>query len=283
MKKILSFIRWRIVLLRYLTMLRDLRWGSIGQAPPYLLKETRLIEDFGYCDGPRMVGELLHHATEIYCPRALDVVASAAGHTFESLFISEDIKSSNPVFAFAFSPEILERAADYFHGKLVLDSIQVLYSWPTEGDLRESQHWHLDYADRKSLHCVAYLNDVFSEDGGPFAFINKADSADVGRSLTIRRLTDAEMFKRVEPSKRKIFVGEAGASILIDPAACYHYGSRCVVPRLAVFITFSSWFPFVQPTDFVKVNARTIRMAAAEARPDLSAEFLDRLILTNNK
>ena len=109
------------------------------------------------------VGEILRrHEVPVYGPRGEQVLHRQEGHPFTNLFQREDLTPNNPVFRFAFSPQVLDRADEYFGGRFVFDSIQVLYSWPTEGALRESQMWHKDYGDWRSFHCVAYVNDVLA-------------------------------------------------------------------------------------------------------------------------
>lgn len=94
----------------------------------------------------------------VYLPRAPEVTPEALKAPFVNLSRSEDLKIDNPLTQFAFSKEVLDVAIDYFGGRLSLDSLQVLYSYPQCGDLKESKKWRLDYGDSKFLHCVAYLN-----------------------------------------------------------------------------------------------------------------------------
>jgi hypothetical protein len=276
--KILSFFRWRLVPVRYAMMLGSLKWNKLFQPPPSRWASTAEIEAKGFIKGPDVPPDLLRQAMDIYGSRGQQVVPSANGHPFVNLFNSADIHTDNPIFRFAFSSEVLDVAADYFGGCLILDSIQVLYSYPTEGPLRESQYWHLDYGDRKSFHCVAYLRDVFTADDGPFVFVDKPTSYKVGRSMIVRRIPDQQFERKLKDGKIETFYGKAGSSVQIDPSVCYHYGSRCKTPRLAIFVTFSTWFPFAQPAPIITQNAQQILVAARQLRPDLSKAFLQQLL-----
>ena len=278
LRKIASYARWRLVPVRYATMLGDLKWNKLFQAPPSRNATTAEIDARGFTKGPDVPSNLLSLAIDIYGPRGKQVAPKPSGHPFVNLFNEDDIHPNNPVFRFAFSPEVLDAAADYFGGRLILDSIQVLYSYPTEGSLRESQYWHLDYGDRKSFHCVAYLKDVLTPQDGPFVYVDKPTTQKIGRSMILRRIPDQQFDRELKNGKIETFYGKAGSSVLVDPAACYHYGSRCKTPRLAIFATFSTWFPFAQPVPTVTQNVQKILAAARMVRPDLSETFLKALL-----
>lgn len=277
-RKIASFVRWRLVPVRYATMLASLKWSRLCKATPVRNSSISEINSKGYTTGPVMDSDLLKLAKDIYEPRGKLVEPKLTGHPFVNLFNETDIRSDNPVFKFAFSAEVLDAAADYFGGRLILDSIQVLYSYPTEGDPRESQYWHLDYGDRKSFHCVTYLNDVLNMEDGPFVYVDKPTTQNIGRSLIVRRISDQQFNRELKDGKIESFLGRAGSSVLVDPSACYHYGSRCKVPRIAIFVTFSTWYPFAQPMPHVTQNSLKILDAAREVRPDLSEPFLRALL-----
>jgi hypothetical protein len=206
------------------------------------------------------------------------VVARDSGHPFDNLFRAEDISADNPVIALAFSPAILDVADDYFFGRLLLDSLQVLYSYPTDGELRESQMWHKDYGDSRSLHWIAYLNDVSGADDGPFVFIDRQDARRIGRSFFIRRIPDARFLKELGNGRVRQFLGRQGESLFVDPAVCYHSGSRCRNARLALFATFNTDRPFFAPTPLVRENRQRLLDAARRVRADLNDEYLRRLL-----
>lgn len=278
LRKAASFARWRLVPVRYATLLGSLKWSKLFRSPPSKTAAVAEIETRGFTKGPSLSQEQLQQIVGIYGPRGDKVVPKPNGHPFVNLFTADDIHPDNPILHFAFSPEVLEVAADYFGGRLILDSIQVLYSYPTEGMLRESQHWHLDYGDAKSLHCVSYLKDMHTPEDGPFVYIDKLATNKIGRSIIVRRIPDQQFDRELKGGKIETFYGKAGSSVLIDPSACYHYGSRCKTPRLALFITFNTWFPFVQPMPIVTQNTQKILATANQIRPDLSQDFLKALL-----
>lgn len=278
LRKAASFLRWRLVPVRYLTRLRDLRWRRLWRTAPYRSSLCQTLAQQGFHTAPSLDHERLQRAVALYRPRTAAVVPQGKGHPFVNIFEAGDIDPANPVFQLAFSPAVLDVALDYFGGKVILDSIQVLYSWTTGGEVRESQYWHLDYGDRKSFHAITYLNDVTSDDDGPFVFVDKAATSQVGRSLIVRRIPDQQFQQELGARPVQRFLGPAGSMVYVDPSVCYHYGSRCKESRLAVFATFSSWFPFAQPVDLIAKNREKILAAAQLVRPDLNPAILESLL-----
>lgn len=272
-----SFIRWRLIPVRYATMLME--YGKYAGAPHAGVSKTSgIIEEQGYHVGPTLDAETVGALREIYVPRGKSVVPKDRGAPFVNLVKPDDFTIDNPLMKVAFSHEVLDPAIDYFGGRLTLDSIQVLYSYPT-GALRESQFWHKDYGDRKSFHCVIYLNDVLTDDKGPFVFVDKKDTKRIRKSITIRRLADEELKAELGEGKIRSFYGKAGESVLVDPAVCYHYGSRCTSePRFAIFVTFNSPTPFVPASTQVLGNAERLAEVAAHLRPDLNPRFLRNIL-----
>lgn len=278
LRKMASFVRWRLIPVRYVTMIGGLRPSRLFDEVPPKTAVCAAVQERGFHEGPSMPADLLQQAQEIYRPRTASVVRKSVGHVFTNLFTAEDINAANPIFRWAMSPTVLDSAIDYFHGDVMLDSIQVLYSLPAENDGRESQLWHKDYGDSKSFHCVTYLNDVRTSGDGPFVFVDKIDTRRISRSPIVRRIDDKQFARELGPGKIREFFAAAGESVFVDPAVCYHFGSRCRNPRLAVFVTFNTGVPFAQPVPLIVENAGRIFDVACDVRPDLSAGFLRRML-----
>ena len=255
-----------------------MRWSKLFKRQTFKTLIATNISQNGFHLADPIDSSSLKKIIAIYKPRCAFVLREPSGHPFKNIFETKDIDKNNPVFQLAFSPKILDVATDYFRGKLILDSIQVLYSYSTNNETRESQFWHLDYNDRKSFHAIIYLNDVLSENDGPFVFLDKQESKGIGRSFVVRRIPDNSFYKNYGNNHAINFFSKAGGFVYVDPAACYHYGSRCKNDRLAIFVTFSSWFPFVKPVNLIINNRRKILIEAKLLRPDLSNEFLKNLL-----
>lgn len=277
-RKIISFLKWRLVPVRYLGRARYLKLHHLTPTPGPKSQTARTIAQTGYHTGPIRSGADLDQLQAQFAPRTPEGPTPKLKVPFVNLSNSDDLSTDSPLMRLAFSPDILDVAIDYFGARLRIDSLQVLYSFPNDGPLKESQKWHLDYGDSKSLHCVMYLNDVLNEGDGPFVFIDKQASQKVGRGMTVRRIPDQAMTAESGNAPLQIIYGKAGTSIWIDPAMCYHYGSRCSSPRTAVFVTFNSDAPFTAPQPLILQNAAKIAEVGKKLRPDLDPGLIDRML-----
>jgi hypothetical protein len=273
-----SFVKWQLVPIRYLGRMRYLRLHNMMPATPPRTALGQEIDSKGYATGPQIGASQLEAMQKIFLPRAPATAPAGTKAPFINLSRAEDMTQDNPLLQFAFSKEVLDVALDYFGKRLILDSLQVLHSFPQTAQLKESQKWHLDYGDSRSLHCVAYLNDVLDLEGGPFVFIDKAQSKKVGRGLIVRRIEDDQFAKESGGVQPQIAYGKAGSSVWVDPAVCYHYGSRCQKARNAVFVTFNSDTPFMSPVPMIVENAKKIAEVGKKLRPDLDPAIFDRML-----
>ncbi|ODT77407.1 MAG: hypothetical protein ABS76_26845 [Pelagibacterium sp. SCN 64-44] len=266
--------------MRYLTRLGNLGTSTLmrGRAPRTQVSAE--VDAKGFYQGPTLDAATVAALNAIYRPRGEKVVPKSSGAPFVNLVEAADFTPDHPIMKLAFSPEVLDPAIDYFGGDIVLDSVQVLYSYPTE-NMRESQYWHRDYGDSKSFHCVVYLNDVDNIDQGPFVFVDKSDTRRIRNSAIIRRIDDTQFTKELGDGEVRYFYGKAGESVFVDPAVCYHYGSRCKQPRYAIFITFNTSMPFVKPQKLISSNADRLLDVGRALRPDLSEGILKSMLQLN--
>ncbi len=270
-----SFLRWRLVPLRYVGKLT--RAHAPVSGPAHRLAVTARIARDGHADGPSMSSGDVAEVWARCADRIAAVVPKAGGHPFANLLGEDDLDAGNPLMKFAFSPEILDVADDYFDGRVILDSIQLLYSWPTDR-LDASQYWHRDYGDNRSLHSITYLTDVIDDDCGPFTFVNRIQSRNIAGTAIIRRIADDRFYRELGDGQIRRFLANAGRSVWVDPSACWHFGSRCKVPRLALFVTFNTDRPFVPPIELVTANRERLLKVAETVRPDLDRPWLARLL-----
>jgi hypothetical protein len=281
LKNTINYLRSHSIALRKLSMLRNIKGKAFIKAEPSVLKCTEEINTEGYAKGPTINSKLLNEIMAIYKSRISEVVPKETGAPFKNIMLDKDITIDNPIIQLAFSKEILDPAMDYFGGKILFESLQVLYSYPTEGKLRESQLWHKDFGDSKSFHAIVYLNDVETINDGPFVFVNKNDSKKMKRSFLIRRITDAQFLKELGDGEVKHFYGKAGESVFVDPAKCYHYGSRCKKGRLAIFFTFNTSIPYVVLPSLVERNKMKLLEIGKQLRPDIPVKKLSVLLGIN--
>ncbi|PTS95980.1 hypothetical protein DBR11_20065 [Pedobacter sp. HMWF019] len=259
-------------------MLANIQGQSFSKAAPSLLPSSKEVNEIGYTSGPSLDKDVLKEIQSLYEPRIAGVVPKPTGHPFKNLMLDEDITIENPVIRLAFSKDILDPAMDYFGNKVQFESLQVLYSYPTDGKLRESQMWHKDFGDNKSFHAIVYLNDVIDKSHGPFVFVSKSDSRKITPSILIRRIDDQRFLKELGDGEVKYFYGKSGESVFVDPAKCYHYGSRCKEGRLALFFTFNTSTPFMIMPSLIKKNKVKLFEIGKTLRPDLDPDKLKNLL-----
>jgi hypothetical protein len=278
MREAYKLVRWRLIPVRYagkvrrsMQRRRPMTWAMPGPA-------LSTFEKQGWDKAPNVPADLLEAIREKYLPRGDQIVPTERGHPFTNLFTANDITPEDPICRLAFSRELLEPADAYFGGRAVMNSIQLMYSWPTEGALRESQFWHRDFNDSRSLHYIAYLDDVLDAAAGPFVYVDRTDSGRIGRRPFIRRIDDTKFARELGGGTIRSFYGQAGEAIIVDPAACYHYGSRCRRPRFALFVTFSSDRPYTPTTDLILDNSGRLIATAKALRPELSLDYLHALL-----
>lgn len=274
----INYLRSHLIAKRKFSMLFNISSKTISRLEPSVLESSTILNNIGFVKGPTCSLENLKEIKNIYEPRIIEVIPKAAGAPFKNLMRDEDITIDNPIIQLAFSKEILDPAIDYFGGKLLFESLQVLYSYPTDGNLRESQLWHKDFGDSKSFHGIMYLNDVEEIKHGPFVFVNRTESKKMKRSLLIRRIKDEDFMKELGNGKIETFYGKAGESIFVDPAVCYHYGSRCKEGRLAIFFTFNTSTPYVIIPGLIQNNRNKLFEIGKILRPDLPVEKLKVLL-----
>lgn len=275
--KILSFLRWRIVAVRYITLVINLKVKNLFVKPKYS-KLIANIEKLGYAQAPDMSEEVMREILEFYKVKIENAINIKSNQPFVNIMTEDDLVETNPLIKYAFSDCVLGKAVEYYRGNISLNAIQFLYSYPSGTELKESQYWHKDFGDSKSFHAITYLNDVLDEESGPFTFIDKIESKKISWSPFVRRISDAQ-FQKEFGSKNDIkFYGKIGSTVMVDPSVCYHYGSRGIKPRLAVFITFSSTVPFTPPAPFTDKHSSKIRELGKLIRPDLNPAFLDYLV-----
>lgn len=277
-KNKINYLRSHLIAKRKFSMLFNISSKTFIKLEPSVTESSVVLNNVGYTQGPTCSPEVLNEIKSIYEPRIADVIPKATGAPFKNLMRDEDITIDNPVIKLAFSKEILDPAIDYFGGKLLFESLQVLYSYPTNGDLRESQYWHKDFGDSKSFHCIMYLNDVKEVNQGPFVFVNRTESKKMKRSFLIRRIKDEDFMKELGDGKVETFYGKAGESILVDPAVCYHYGSRCKEGRLAIFFTYNTSTPYVILPTLIQRNSDKLFEIGKILRPDLPVKKLKVLL-----
>ena len=161
---------------------------------------------------------------------------------FSQLLGASDLELDGIFMRFALDDKLLGTTAQYLGVAPFLESVELLYSKPIEGQPAQSQQWHRDRTDRRIIKVFVYAVDVTPRQG-PLSLLSRSDSARVPE-LLFHYVPDQQMARYVEPGRTIALTGPAGTTIMTDTQACYHLGSRCQEPRLAYVAYYSSGFGY---------------------------------------
>lgn len=169
---------------------------------------------------------------------------------FTDLLTREELRPGNVFFDFALDETLLNTIALYLGGAPFLEYTSLIQSTPrADGRPTSSQLWHRDRTDDRLAKVFVYMDDVTSEHG-PLTMLPKAETNRVPFYLEYS-LSDHKLGKHARPEKAVALTGEGGAAFLVDTTACYHFGSRCQKPRLALILYYNSGFGYyLRETDW---------------------------------
>lgn len=165
----------------------------------------------------------------------------------------EDLRPDSVFVRFALQPNLVKLAAAYLKMVPYLSSVQALVSFGTEcgqqGQWTESQLWHRDYHDTKTLRMWLYLSDVSTPEHGPFTYLPAGYSRQVKNTFFPRRISDEAMDQSGIAKHAQPVYGNRNTPFYIDTTRCYHLGSRVAlgerrIAYLATFNTHASVYPF---------------------------------------
>ena len=143
---------------------------------------------------------------------------------------------------FALQPRLLSALARALGTVPQLDYVLLTLSVPGEGPLSQSQLWHRDHDDTRTIKVFTYLTDVAAEGDGPFTFIEGPQSDRIGYTLR-SHLADEYVFSRLPPDSRSAMLAPALTTFAVETSRCLHMGSR-VAPghrRLLYTATYTTY------------------------------------------
>lgn len=198
---------------------------------------------------------------------------AGSGESLRSFFTTvhkpEDLHSDNILVRFALQESVLKIVSAYFHEVPYLASLQILVSHGSgKTEWEESQLWHQDYADNKTLKLWIYLTDVSDISSGPFTYLPAETSKKVKNGIFPGRVSDESMNGQGFGKEAKEVYGKPLSTFYIDTGRCYHLGSRLKEGhvRVAYVATYLSHATFYQCNSGIKIDA--------DATP------LDKMVLT---
>lgn len=251
----LRYLRKAFVALRHPgTTLRRARLGTrlASDLPADFRSRIAELNATGYAAaGPEIDAGLLAELD-----RAADAKLQAGeqGRNLRSFFTQitddSDLHADSIYVRFALQPGIQKIVSAYFGHVPYLADVQVLKSHGTDRDTwEESQLWHRDYGDSKTIKLWVYLTDVEKQESGPFTYLPVAPSARVPNTFIPGRVSDEAMAATGLADQAIAVYGPRLKCFYIDTALCYHLGSRLKqgqvrVAYIATYLSHASLYPF---------------------------------------
>lgn len=298
LKQIASFVRWRIIAWRYLYALlfsvknptKSIAVSSFLLNPPSVQPEQYHIslEKSGIISLKEFIGEpqivaLKQQLTLLVERYSQDVenVNERAAKPFVNILDLHDITIKKTVLAkqlieVCFNPSLLKLLDSYLGSGFILDSIQLLYSFSAESEMKESQYWHKDYGSSKSIHLFLPVSNMLED--SPFTVMSPQASQAVGKRPWVRRISPIEMSKILGDSLSVSNLLVGSDIIALDPAKCYHRYSS-TRDHAALFITYNARPLFHHQDKALLSSAPHIRQIALE-NYDMSEDLVDQILLT---
>lgn len=239
------------------TRLRTKLGGEIASNLPANLQqrlsdlETKGFAEAGDEIDPQLLAELIQ-ASE----------ARLAGHEeatkihefFSTISQPEDLQLGSIYVRFALQPAVQKLACAYFNNTVpYLCSANLLLSRGRDAkEWINSQLWHLDYSDCRTLRFWVYITDVTAVEDGPFTYMPVGPSRKVPNTFFPRRVTDEQMAAAGLADEACQVYGKKGKVFYIDTSRCYHLGSRLKEGKTrlvydATFLTHKHLYP--SPSD----------------------------------
>ncbi len=128
-----------------------------------------------------------------------------------------------------------------------LHAINVWLNFPTPDDAKESQLWHRDPEDMRTVKTFIYLADV-GENTGPFSYIPTTQpfgalSSIIPPAAHMGRITDEEMAAAIPRDKWRACTGLAGTMVLADTIGFHRGGKPKQGERILVSFSYTSGTP----------------------------------------
>lgn len=223
--------------------------------PASIKQPTAEMERTGFARTDGIIDQSLLHELTAEIDRRMEGYRPGVDKVTERKFWSrltseEDLDPSTIFIRFAMQQNVVKMATAYMGMVPYLSNVQVLVSFGTEaGKWAESQLWHRDYHDTKTLRLWVYLTDVTEVKHGPFTYLPLEQSRKVPNTFFPDRVSDEQMESLGFAKDAQAVNGPRHSCFAIDTARCYHMGSRLElgqirVAYLATFNTHASLWPF---------------------------------------
>jgi len=200
---------------------------------------------------------------------------AGGGESLRSFFTTvhkpEDLRSDNLLVRFALQESVLKVVSSYFNEVPYLATLQILVSHGSgKTEWEESQLWHQDYADNKTVKLWIYLTDVTTLDDGPFTYIPAESSKQVKNGLVFPgRVSDESMDSQGFSKQAREVYGKKLSTFYMDTGRCYHLGSRLKeghvrVAYVATYLSHATFYSCPSPIKIVNGASELDKMVLTE-------------------
>jgi hypothetical protein len=183
---------------------------------------------------------------------------------------------ANQLANVCFNPSLLYLLDSYLGPGFVLDSIQLLYSFSADSEIKESQYWHKDYGSSKSIHLFLPVSNMVED--SPFTVMSPQASKAVGKRPWVRRISPTTMTKILGNSSNETNLLIDSDIVALDPAKCYHRYSSAR-DHAALFITYNARPLFHHQDNALLLSAPHLRQIVLENH-DMSEDLVNQILLT---
>ncbi len=249
--------KWQDYLVRPASNLRRRKEAAAltKELPPEVVAHLQGLREFGFSSANEeldqaLLQELSEFAAERTAPGTLERSRVQVRSFFNRLTNDNDMSLSNVLVRFALQPNVLAIASAYLGEIPYLSGVQIIESTHNGKDhWEESQYWHQDHEDSKTMKLWVYLSDVNIPEVGPFTYLPGpfSDRVKEKDDFFPGRIDDQRMASFGVAHEAKAVVGPRLTSFYIDSSRCYHFGSRIApghtrVIYEATFVTQASLF-----------------------------------------
>ncbi|ARN74092.1 hypothetical protein [Oceanicoccus sagamiensis] len=173
-----------------------------------------------------------------------DMVAQEGKKFYKDSISSPDYRPSTPFMQYALDEDILNTVGGYLGSTPFLQSIELIYSTPRdEGEALHQTHlYHKDKIDRRIVKMFTYITDV-DDECGPFTVLpRKVTNAAPWYIEIPHYVTDETLSNFLNLDDAASFKSPAGSAMMADAKNLYHFGSRCIRPRLTFVAHYNSGY-----------------------------------------
>jgi hypothetical protein len=159
----------------------------------------------------------------------------------------EPLEGDSPLLKLALDENILTAVANYMGLWPQIHAVGSWLNFPTGSEAKNSQLWHRDPEDLKTVKVFIYL-DAVGPDNGPFTYIQKSHGFGAACGIEPnhahpRRVLDHEMEKALPQSDWTVCTGGARSMIIADTVGFHRGGNVQKGRRLLITVTYTSGKP----------------------------------------